>query len=53
MAELARQVHQGDGAKDPAQAARDQGIDLRVIKLDEAKKGFLLLPRRLEQLRVA
>ncbi len=30
----------------PAQAARDEGIELQVIKLLEAKKGFVLLPRR-------
>src|SRR6201996_4621032 len=29
-----------------AQAARDEGIELQVIKLPEAKKGFVLLPRR-------
>jgi transposase len=32
--------------KEAAQAARDEGIDLQVIKLEEAKKGFVLLPRR-------
>ena len=28
------------------QAAREEGIELQVIKLPEAKKGFVLLPRR-------
>lgn len=30
----------------PAQAAQEQGITLVVVKLPEAKKGFVLLPRR-------
>jgi transposase len=30
----------------PAQAAAAQGIQLHVVKLPEAKKGFVLLPRR-------
>ncbi len=30
----------------PAQAARDEGMELQVIKLPEAKKVFVLLPRR-------
>ncbi|RKE34098.1 transposase [Paraburkholderia sp. BL23I1N1] len=59
VTELARQVQQATGetvkvafadqgytGEAPAQAARAQGIDLQVIKLDEAKKGFVLLPRR-------
>ena len=33
----------GEKARDDAQAA---GIELRVVKLPEAKKGFVLLPRR-------
>lgn len=33
----------GEQARDDAQAA---GIELRVVKLPEAKKGFVLLPRR-------
>jgi transposase len=37
---------QGYTGQDPAQAARAQGIDLHVFKLPEAKKGFVLLPRR-------
>ncbi len=39
-------VDQGYTGAEPAQAARDEGIDLQVIKLSEAKKGFVLLPRR-------
>ncbi|CEJ16838.1 transposase (partial sequence) protein [Ralstonia solanacearum IPO1609] len=59
VAELARQVQQatvqtvkvafadqGYTGEAPAQAALDEGIDLQVIKLSEAKKGFVLLPRR-------
>lgn len=37
---------QGYTGQDPAQAARAQGIDRHVVKLPEAKKGFVLLPRR-------
>lgn len=37
---------QGYTGQDPAQAAQAQGIDLHVVKLSEAKKGFVLLPRR-------
>jgi transposase len=37
---------QGYTGTEPAQAARDQGIELQVVKLPEAKKGFVLLPRR-------
>lgn len=33
----------GDAAR---QQAKEQGIDLQVVKLPEAKKGFVLLPRR-------
>ena len=33
-------------AKTPAQAAAVHGIDLQVVKLDQAKRGFVLLPRR-------
>ncbi len=59
VAELARQVQQVTGqtvkvafadqgytGEDAAQAARDEGIELQVIKLPDAKKGFVLLPRR-------
>ncbi len=37
------QAYTGD---DPAQAAASQGIQLAVVKLPEAKRGFVLLPRR-------
>jgi transposase len=59
VAELARQVQhvtgqtvklafadQGYTGETAAQAARDEGIELQVIKLPEAKKRFVLLPRR-------
>ena len=59
VGELARQVQQATGqtvkvafadqgytGEEPAQAALDEGIELQVIKLSEAKKGFVLLPRR-------
>ncbi|MCF2135368.1 MULTISPECIES: IS5 family transposase [Mycetohabitans] len=59
VAEFARQVQhvtaqtvklaladQGYTGDTPAQAARDEGMELQVIKLPEAKKGFVLLPRR-------
>ena len=59
MGELAQQVQavtgemvsvafadQGYTGQDPAQAAQAQGIDLHIVKLPEAKKGFVLLPRR-------
>jgi transposase len=39
-------VDRGYTGDDAAQAAQDQGIRLEVIKLPEAKKGFVLLPRR-------
>ncbi len=59
VGELARQVQtvtgetvsvafadQGYTGEDPAQAAKIEGIDLHIVKLPEAKKGFVLLPRR-------
>jgi transposase len=59
VAELARQVQdvtgenveiayvdQGYTGEQPAQDAANHGIQLEVIKLPEAKKGFVLLPRR-------
>jgi len=59
VGELARQVQQatrqtvkvafadqGYTSEEPAQAARDEGIELQVIKRLEAKKGSVLLPRR-------
>lgn len=39
-------VDQGYTGKQPEQAAAAQGIRLIVVKLLEAKKGFVLLPRR-------
>ena len=39
-------VDQGYTGPAPAQAAQEQGIHLEVVKLPEAKKGFVLLPRR-------
>ena len=59
MAELAAQVQeateqnvtlayvdQGYTGDAPAEAAKAHGIELSVVKLPEAKKGFVLLPRR-------
>ena len=59
VGELARQVQaatqrnvklgfgdQGYTGAEPADAADAQGIKLEVIKLAEAKHGFVLLPRR-------
>jgi transposase len=37
---------QGYTGEGPAEAARAHGIELRVVKLPEAKRGFVLLPRR-------
>jgi transposase len=39
-------VDQGYTGEKPAAAAAAHGIRLEVIKLEEAKKGFVLLPRR-------
>ncbi len=39
-------VDQGYTGDDPAQAAASQGIQLEVVKLPQAKHGFVLLPRR-------
>jgi transposase len=39
-------VDQGYTGEEPAQAAQSAGLRLEVIKLPEAKKGFVLLPRR-------
>src|SRR6266480_4187494 len=39
-------VDQGYTGEEPAAAAAEQGIRLEVIKLPEAKRGFVLLPRR-------
>lgn len=39
-------VDQGYTGKEPRQAAKEHGIRLEVVKLPEAKRGFVLLPRR-------
>jgi len=39
-------VDQGYTGEAPRQAAADQGIELVVVKLPNAKRGFVLLPRR-------
>jgi transposase len=39
-------VDQGYTGEDPAAAAAEHGIRLEVVKLEEAKRGFVLLPRR-------
>jgi len=39
-------VDQGYTGAEPAQAAQIQGIRLEVVRLPEAKRGFVLLPRR-------
>jgi transposase len=39
-------VDQGYVGEKPAVAAKEHGIQLEVIKLPEAKRGFVLLPRR-------
>ena len=39
-------VDQGYTGKQPAAAAAEHGIRLEVVKLQEAKRGFVLLPRR-------
>ena len=39
-------VDQGSTGDDPANAAKEQGVTLDVVKLPDAKKGFVLLPRR-------
>ncbi len=39
-------VDQGYTGDEPAQAAQAHGIRLEVVKLPEAKHGFVLLPRR-------
>ena len=39
-------VDQGYTGDDPAEAAAAEGIELFVVKLPEAKRGFVLLPRR-------
>lgn len=39
-------VDQGYSGEAPAAAAKQRGIALEVVKLPEAKRGFVLLPRR-------
>lgn len=39
-------VDQGYTAATPAQDAAAHGLKLEVVKLDQAKRGFVLLPRR-------
>ena len=39
-------MDQGYQGKKPAAAAGEHGIELEVVKLPEAKRGFVLLPRR-------
>jgi transposase len=39
-------VDQGYTGQEPAQAAAAQGIALHVVKLPQAKRGFVLLPKR-------
>jgi transposase len=39
-------VDQGYTGEEPSQQAAKQGVHLMVVKLEEAKRGFVLLPRR-------
>src|SRR5271170_1766049 len=39
-------VDQGYTGEEPAEQAARQGVRLMVVKLEEAKRGFVLLPRR-------
>jgi transposase len=39
-------VDQGSTGEEPAEAAVEHGVELQVVKLPEAKHGFVLLPRR-------
>src|SRR5512135_3217624 len=39
-------VDQGYTGDAPAQAAQEHGLQLEVVKLPQAKRGFVLLPRR-------
>jgi transposase len=39
-------VDQGYTGEQPARAAEREGIQLEVVRLSEAKRGFVLLPRR-------
>ena len=38
-------VDQGSTGKRPRQAAAEHGIELAVVRLPTAKRGFVLLPR--------
>ena len=37
---------QGYTGQEPAEGAKEQGIELNIVKLPQAKRGFVLLPRR-------
>lgn len=39
-------VDRGYTGKNPAEATQEEGIELHVVELPEAKKGFVLLPQR-------
>jgi len=39
-------VDQGYTGEKPADAAKEHGIELRVVKLPDIKRGFVLLPKR-------
>jgi len=39
-------VDQGYSGEEPATQAANRGVRLEVVKLEEAKRGFVLLPRR-------
>ena len=39
-------VDQGCTGQKPADAAAEHGVELEVVKLAEARRGFVLLPRR-------
>ena len=39
-------VDQGNTGETPKQAAQEQGIHLSMVKLEQAKRGFVLLPKR-------
>jgi transposase len=39
-------VDQGYTGEKPAEDAKKQGVELHVVKLPQAKRGFVLLPRR-------
>jgi len=39
-------VDQGYTGEKPAKEAREHGIELEVVKLQQARKGFVLLPKR-------